>query len=393
MLSRAREIERSRLLAGSAFFLFSLMVAMQVMPGLAQSIATQPGIQAGVGSGRDIRVSGVSVAAGSSTSDEEKSVAYDSLPDAPGWQAAQERAGRSLSGTVTDPHGAEVSGAQVTLSNGEGIGGRTLTSDGAGFFSFGDMTAGVYKLTIAAAGFSTWVTDGIVLREGESYDVPRIVLRVAMATTSVDVVMSRYDLAQEQVKAQERQRVLGIFPNFFVSYVWDAIPLTSGQKFRLAFRQAIDPEAFVGAGFGAALEMWQKDYVGYGNGAKGYFTRTAALYGDGFNNSLIAGAILPSLLHQDPRYFYKGTGTTGSRVRYALSRTVICRGDDGRPEPNYSNVLGALASAGVSNAYYPPANRGARLVFDNAAIALAANSVGSLFQEFLLRKISHGVQP
>ena len=317
----------------------------------------------------------------------------DSLPDAPELQAQDGKTGRSISGTVTDANGAEVAGAQVVLSTGDTQPKRTLATNADGFFSFDDVEPGTYGLTVVSAGFSPWVAAGIVLHEGESYDVPRIVLKVATATMNIDVIATRYDIAQEQLKMQEKQRVLGIFPNFYVSYVWDAAPLTAGQKFRLAFRNVIDPGSFVGVAFESGIEQWQNDYRDYGQGAKGYFTRAGASFGDGFNTTMIAGAILPSLLHQDPRYFYKGTGTTRSRTFYAISRVFICKGDNGRWQPNYSNVLGNLAAGGISNAYYPPADRGAQLTIDNTMIGFAAAAAGDLFQEFLLKKISRGVQP
>jgi hypothetical protein len=182
-----------------------------------------------------------------------------------------------------------------------------------------------------------------------------------------------------------------VIPNFYVSYVWEAAPLTTGQKFKLAWRSEIDPITFAGAAFAAGIEQWQDDYKGYGEGAKGYFTRMAAAYGDGFNNTLLADAILPSLLHQDPRYFYKGTGTIRSRALYAISATVICKGDNGRWQPNYSSVLGNFASGALSNTYYPPANRGVGLTLVNAALGTASGAINNLFQEFLIKKISRGV--
>jgi hypothetical protein len=173
--------------------------------------------------------------------------------------------------------------------------------------------------------------------------------------------------------------------------VWDAAPLTSGQKFKLALRNELDPISFLGAAFGAGVEMWQKDYVGYGNGAKGYFIRMGASYGDGFTSAFLSGAVFPSLLHQDPRYFYKGKGSIRKRALYAMSTVVICKGDNGKWRPNYSNLLGNLASGAISNVYYPPDNRGAQLVFDNWAIGVGSNAISSLLQEFLIKKISRGV--
>ena len=337
----------------------------------------------------------MAVASSSTAERSEVRIASEALPDAPGLDAPglgtpSDVTGRTISGTVMDPRGAEVLGAQVTLSNSEPKSERKLTTDGNGFFSFVDVGAGRYQLAITSAGFATWISGDIVLRAGESYYVPHIALQIAVATTNVDVTLSRYDIAEEQVKVQEKQRVLGVFPNFYVSYVWDAVPLTAGQKFRLALREEVDPEVFAGAAVGAGLQMWLGYYRGYGNGAKGFFTRMGASYGDGFNSSLIANAILPSLLHQDPRYFYKGTGTIRSRALYAMSAVFLCKGDNGRWQPNYSNVFGNLAAAGISNAYYPAADRGATLTVVNTSIGFASSAAGNVIQEFFLKKITHG---
>ncbi len=117
------------------------------------------------------------------------------------------------------------------------------------------------------------------------------------------------------------------------------------------------------------------------------------MYADDVIGSFIGGAVFPSILHQDPRYFYKGTGSIASRALYAISTVVICRGDNGRWQPNYSNVLGSLAAAGISNLYYPASNRkGAAVTLDNALINTAEGAVGGLLQEFVLKKISRGVQ-
>ena len=118
---------------------------------------------------------------------------------------------------------------------------------------------------------------------------------------------------------------------------------------------------------------------------------SGASYTDAFTSTLFGGAILPSLLHQDPRYFYKGTGSITARALYAIATVVICRGDNGRWQPNYSNVLGNLASASLSNAYYPAGNRGAGLTIDNWLIGTGSGAIGALFQEFLVKKISRGV--
>ena len=207
--------------------------------------------------------------------------------------------------------------------------------------------------------------------------------------TDVNVVLSRHDLAEEQLKVQEKQRILGVFPNFYVSYVWNAVPLTPKQKFKLALRNSIDPATIVLAAGAAGIEQWQNDFSGYGQGSEGYFKRFGASYADGVIGTMIGGAILPSILHQDPRYFYKGTGSIRSRALYAISTVVICKGDNGHWQPNYSSVLGNLATAGISNIYYPSSNRnGAGVTIDNSLIGTATGAIDALLQEFVLRKIS-----
>jgi hypothetical protein len=321
------------------------------------------------------------------------------LPDGPSPQQVVGIGGAVVYGTVTDTSGDLVVGAQVTLERDASIVQATTPvqksiTGGDGSFQLSGVEAGVFRVTVQSKGFTAWVGSVRVVASQTSYEVPSIVLQIPSTDTDVEVVFSRHDLAEEQMKLQEKQRVLGIVPNFYVSYVWNAAPLSSGQKFHLALRTVVDPVSFLGAGVVAGVEQWQNFFSGYGRGAAGYGKRFGAAYGDGFTSAVIGGAILPSLLHQDPRYFYKGTGSVRKRALYAISTVVICKGDNGKWQPNYSNVLGNLAAAGLSNLYYPASNRnGAGLTVSNALIGTASGAVASLIQEFLLHKISRGVRP
>ena len=116
-----------------------------------------------------------------------------------------------------------------------------------------------------------------------------------------------------------------MFPNFYATFIWNAAPLTKRQKFGLAWKSTTDPVNFALTGVTAAIEQANDDYSGYGQGAEGYGKRYGAAYADGFFSTMIGGAILPSLLHQDPRYFYKGTGSALSRAEYAVAMVVVCR--------------------------------------------------------------------
>jgi hypothetical protein len=318
------------------------------------------------------------------------------LPEAPALagQAQQPASGLlsgTISGTVLDSNGAVVSGAELTL---ETIGAprkRTAVSDAMGYFRFPGVPAGSYALNIRAQGFAPWTETAIPMQPGSDLDLPEIILKVASASTDVVVTFSTHELAAEQVRIEEKQRILGVFPNFYTSYVWKAEPLTARQKFQLAWRSSIDWEAFAASASIAAVQQAGDSFEGYGQGAAGYFKRFGASYSDGFIGTMIGSAILPTVLRQDPRYFYRGVGTIHQRAFYAIATTVICRGDNGRWQPNYSNLGGDLAAGAISNLYYPKGERsGVETTVENALIGTAGGAVEALIQEFLLKKITPG---
>jgi hypothetical protein len=204
---------------------------------------------------------------------------------------------------------------------------------------------------------------------------------------------SQHEKAEEQIKEQEKQRNVGILPAFNVSYRPDAVSMTAGQKLRLAFRSAIDPVTFGAAFVVAGYHEADHDNVGFPWGARGYGERSGAAYLDAFNGTMIGNGILPSILHQDPRYFRLGHGSTGHRLLYALSTNVICKHDNtGKWEPNYSNVTGNIIAGWISNYYYPPSDSGVGQTFTNGFIVTAEGGIGSIFQEFwpdVSRKLFH----
>jgi len=267
---------------------------------------------------------------------------------------------------------------------------EVLTSDD-GQYSFPNIAPGPFQLTITSEGFATLTSSGI-LHSGESYAAPQIALALATNVTEVRVVLSPIELAQEQLEDQEKQRVLGFIPNFYVSYVSNAAPLTSKQKFQLAWKSTVDPVTFGVTGAVAGIQQATNEFDGYGQGAQGYGKRYGAAYADLVTGTFIGGAILPSLLKQDPRYFYKGTGTTRSRIWYAIANSVICKGDNGHWQPNYSSIVGGLAAGGISNLYYPASDReGLELTFENALIGIGETAAVNLLQEFVMRKFTSNV--
>jgi hypothetical protein len=304
----------------------------------------------------------------------------------------------SVSGTIVDQSGALVVGARVVLAltttgnatvsaKDQSPKQEAVTGDN-GQFSFANVPPGAFQLTISASGFAPQTSSGTLL-PGEVHTVPQIALAVAENVTDVDVSLSRIEIAEAQIKDEEKQRVIGIVPNFYVTYDPHAVPLTSKQKFKLAARTVVDPFTFLVVAGTAGIEQAQNHFYEYGQGVQGYAKRFGVNYADTVNGTFIGGAILPSLLKQDPRYFYKGTGSFQSRFLYAISMAVVCKGDNGHWQPGYSTILGSLASGGISNLYYPAADRNsAALTFDNAAIGLASNAIGNLLQEFVIRKLT-----
>jgi hypothetical protein len=315
------------------------------------------------------------------------------LPDAPepplgaAAQPQQQTYGR-VSGTIVDQTGKGVAGADVKIMRDQESIIDEVQSDDDGQFTFAHVSPGPLLLTIVAEGFSTQMISG-ALRPGEDYLFPPIMLSLATQTTEIHVSPSTEETAQEQLEDLEKQRVLGIVPNFYVSYVSEAAALSSKQKFRLVLKAATDPVTITAVGVIAGVNQAADRFSGYSQGAQGYAKRFGASYGNFASGLFIGGAVLPSLFKQDPRYFYKGTGTKRSRLLYAVTRTVICKGDDQRWQPNYSSVLGDLAAGGISNLYIPERDRhGAALTFENAAIALGTTAAINVLQEFVLHKIT-----
>lgn len=297
----------------------------------------------------------------------------------------------SVSGVVTDTAGSAVAAAQVALQEENSSDARTTAADDHGVFSFADVAEGRYILRINAPGFASWkIKEVLVVHEGEAVVVPAVQLGVEGITTTVKAI-SVEDLAEQQITTEVHQRILGVLPNFYVSYVADAAPLTRKQKFKLAAHVSVDPVTYFTTGVTAGIEQWQGDFSGYGQEFSGYAKRYAATYGDRLSATFLGAAALPSLLHQDPRYFYRGHGRIITRALYAISTVAVCKGDNGKWEPNVSNIGGNVASGLISSLYYPDSDRhDVQVTVDNTLIGVGEGAIGTLFQEFLLHHFTHG---
>jgi hypothetical protein len=316
------------------------------------------------------------------------------LPDSPGWVQIQQaeppdpQLTGNISGTVLDINEGLIPNAQVTLIEEGNPTERTTVSDSEGNFLFTDLAGGKFKITITSPGLETFISSEIVLHPGEHRELPRIALPVAAANVDVRVTVTEAEIAQEQVHFEEKQRLLGVLPNFYSSYIWDAAPLSKKQKFGLAAHSIFDPVGFLATGVSAGIEQANNSYADYGQGTRGYAKRYFADYGDDVINRMLSSALLPVLFRQDPRYFYKGTGSKRSRAFYAITRSVVSRSDSGRAMFNYSQVLGGFATGALTNTYRPADNRGIGLTLSNGFLAIGSHAFDNLLREFLFRHIT-----
>ena len=292
----------------------------------------------------------------------------------------------SILGTVVDSNNDSIPNATVVLQNPTGDPLTVVTKDD-GSFAFHDVTPGIaYPITIAAVGFAEW-SSSVTVEPGQDTTLTDIKLRILAARRAVTVTYSSKEVAAEQLKAEEHQRVLGFIPNIYVTYEPHPEPLSAKMKFHLAYKGLTHPTFFAFEAMWAGVEQ-AAHTPDYRQGAEGYGLRFGANLASGTSEALFGNAILPSLLHQDPRYFYRGSGTKGSRAWHAILAPFVCQGDNGKSQPNYSQWGGSLISASLSNTYYPSSDRGAGLVFRNFGTNMGLHVALGLAQEFLFSKFT-----
>ena len=299
-------------------------------------------------------------------------------------------------GTVEDVNGNTLEGATITLTTasaiGDARGGHPATANANGFFQI-SVEPGLYVATVSSPGLANWTSGNVAVAAGEFREIAAIVLKVSPTFAMVRVTpATQQEIAEEQIHAQEHQRIGGVLPNFYISYVPNAAPLTTRQKFELAWKNSTDPGSFMADAITAGVEQMQNSYPAYHQGVLGYSKRLGAAYGNDVGGTYIGAALLPTLFRQDPRYFWRGTGSVWSRALYSISTIAICKGDNGRWQPNYSFVLGNLASGALSNVYYPAGNRGWVTTLKGGAISSLQGISGRLLQEFVMKRVSRGVR-
>jgi Carboxypeptidase regulatory-like domain len=293
----------------------------------------------------------------------------------------------TVGGVATDSSGSVVVAAVVTLQPAGSTAPRTTITGQDGSFHFSAVEPGTYALTIVAAGFTDQKTNVSVV-SGENPPLAPVVLQVAPAVSKVDVGLPQHELATEQVHAEEKQRLLAIFPNFYVTYQPNPAPLTAAQKFQLGWRTIIDPEVILTNALSAGIDQLRHQDRQWGQGTEGYAKRFGADYGTSVSHVFIGHVLTQSVFHQDPRYFYKGTGSLVSRFLYAIGTAFVAKGDNGHWQPDYSDVVGGLAAREISDLYYPTTARPGRRALDGFLLGFSGRAQSHLMQEFIFRKLT-----
>jgi hypothetical protein len=200
---------------------------------------------------------------------------------------------------------------------------------------------------------------------------------------------SQHDQAQEQLQQQMHQRVMGVMATFNTTTNRNALPLSPGQKFQLFFKSSTDPWPFLLAGAVAGIGQAEDSYSEWGQGAEGYAKRFGAAYSDAFIGNFFGNAVLPVMLHEDPRYFQKGTGSLTTRFLWAASSTVWCKRDKGGWGPNYANVGGNLIGAAIARVYYPASERTVSDTINDGLTVSVEGIVGAELIEFWPDVVRH----
>ncbi|HEY6342621.1 MAG TPA: carboxypeptidase-like regulatory domain-containing protein [Bryobacteraceae bacterium] len=294
----------------------------------------------------------------------------------------------TIRGTVTDSSESAVEAAIVNLQAAGSTARRTTLTDQTGAFRFSTVEPGAYALTITAVGFTDRQLD-VSVASGENPPLPPVVLQIAPAISNVDVTLPPHELALQQVHDEERQRLLGIFPNFYVAYEPNAAPLTAAQKFHLGFRTLIDPEVILGNAIGAGIDQWHNNTDRqFGQGMAGYGRRFGVDFAASVTHVLIGHTLTQSVFHQDPRYFYKGTGSFRSRFLYAIGTAFVAKGDNGRWQPDYSDIVGGLAAREILSPLHSATSRPGLRAFHGFLLGFSGRASEHLLQEFIYRRLT-----
>jgi hypothetical protein len=187
----------------------------------------------------------------------------------------------------------------------------------------------------------------------------------------------------------ESKRIFGLFPNYRTSPSLATYkPLTTKEKYKIGLQDSFDRGAIILSLAFAAKGQLSNSNPSFGQGTAGFFKYFGAGYADVIMGNMLTESIYPSLLHQDPRYFRRGTGNGWSRLGYSMSRIFVTRSDRGRNQFNYSEVFGNATGVLISNSYYPD-NRDVGSNFSKFGVQIGIDMAGNVLKEFAPDVVRH----
>lgn len=190
-------------------------------------------------------------------------------------------------------------------------------------------------------------------------------------------IADRSDRAAPSVGGSGSNRMFGVLPNYAtVEDPAEVPPISASVKFKLAALNTFDPYVYPFVGAVAAMNR------GFGTDGVGYAKQYAVTLTDNSMGNLLTSAVLPSVLHQDPRYFARGSGGFLSRLAYAASRSVVTRGDSGHAQFNVSEIGGNAMAAGLSNMYYPASDRTVTATLSRWGMQVMWDTLSNELKEF-----------
>lgn len=199
----------------------------------------------------------------------------------------------------------------------------------------------------------------------------------------------------------ETIEILGRRSIFFPDLATSPKPLTGKQKFELSADESIAPSRLVSSALGAAIGQAADSLPGYGQGMSGYGKRFGSSMASAASDHFFETFLLPALLHRDPRYFVSLRGGAGYRIKYALSRTVVTRTDDGKSAANWPGILGPLLAESLANSYLPEKEQTAGRTFRRYGFRVGLNTASkvvreywpTIFRSLRISKIAPGATP
>jgi hypothetical protein len=216
------------------------------------------------------------------------------------------------------------------------------------------------------------------------YRISWVAIAVVLTASALLAQQISNDLlnSSDSTQEQESKRILGIVPNYRTSpSLVNYEPLTIGEKFKVASEDSFDRGTVVLAAFFGGEGQLTNANRSFGQGGAGFGRYFGAAYGDLVSGDYMTEAVFPTLLHQDPRYFRRGTGTRWSRLGYAVGQIFWTHSDSGRTQFNYSEIVGNSTAVAISNAYYAD-NRTASNAVSKLGVQIGVDMAANILKEF-----------